>query len=1644
LYVNSANACNPLFEKRRWSRVASWLLPVLASTIGTAAPRLAADIIITEIHYAPVDASGAARSDLEFIELFNDSPEPIDLTGYGFAEGVFFQFTEDLRRDGRAFLGAKSYIAVCRDEAAVKAYYGIANAAGNFQGILDNAGEEIEFVNPQGARVSQVRYNDRPKWPSGAKGTGHSLSLKYEYSDNSEPESWALSSEFGGTPGRANFNTQTSFRDTIIIDSGAAWRYLKGTAAPPADWNQLGFNDAAWASGASGIGYGDGDDATVLTDMQNGYLTVFCRRTFTVNDVNAIDNLVLSVIIDDGFAAYLNGTEVASHNVGSRAFDAPATGTVDNGDLIERDISTFKNRLRNGSNVLAVQVHNVSLGSSDVSFNPRLLSREIIAPEASATVPVLINEAFLRTGGARFIELHNASASPVDLSGYFLTDDYSQLRKLQLANGSSIPARGFLHFNEAELPGLDLGFRPVVHERIAIALTNPAGQRVVDAVVFAPSIDEKSEARLPDGGAEFAPAAEPSPGAANRVNVITDVIFNEIMYNPHNSKSEDQKLREEFIELFNRGGQPVDLGGWRIDGVDLTFPAGTTIAAGAYLVVAHDVASIRAIYGLDDAVLHPTPWGGALRDGGERLDLVDPLGNIADTVRFWDGGDWPIWADGGGSSLELIDPASDNSVASSWDASDDSDKATVRTISYSNVRHGGGESDFGILLADDGIAIVDDISLMQSGGASNLISNPSFDVNNTSWRFEGTHIRSGRTTDAGERITGAGSMKLICWNGSGDYKVNRVETNTGAQSAGVTYGVTYRAKWRIGSNRILTIGDYNVGQPDNPGIAGSNRVDIPSRLGSPGEQNTVTNRQIARRGSENIGPSIDQVKHSPGVPEANEQVTVSARVSDPDSVSTVRLFYRTEAPTGAFSSVAMTSAGNGRYTGAIPGNANGVRVLFYIEATDGAGAPSRYPRDIFERSHPPVLNPASPRANDRLYLMYRHDVRVVATSKHSFRFVLNEESENELASRLVLSNQMLEGTFIFGQEDVYYNAKVRFAGSPWLRPGGGTWGKSYSLQFPEDRLLHGRKGSINLDNHGSDGRERISHYLMRYIAGSTRLPYYNFHSIVRYQLNDVLSGTYEALDKPNNEYVEFWFRDADNGPFFEMDDRFSFDDAGNRTGNADGRVQYPPYGSTGGANPENYRWFFTPRGGANKTRDEFGPFQDLCRVMDQDVTTNTAFDQQVWNVLDVEEVLRVLAIEMNIDDWDTWGGRRGKNCYFYRATDDLLWRKVPWDIELTYGDVNAFAMPASSSQTYNNFFAEITRMINRPRTKRMYYGILAEMVDPADGCFHSGWLTPLMTRLSGAGVGSTNVGTSGGFVDARANLIRGWIRDLTYPQVRLTITTNGGNAMTVNSVSVDLAGDAPADVFSLNVSRNGELVDDPGMTFEFSTSSTRGWTLRGIPLAGGANDVQVFGFNSRGELIDTDGIAITSTVSWNPPQITAVQPDQAAGDDEIVLVGSDFHNGLRVIFDGGTQAAVVVFDEAVDASRIRVRVPSSLPAGPTTVVVRNLDGKDSPPAAFTVIPPAPKFIRGDANLDGRLDLSDGVKVLRHLFAAVAVGCADAADADDSGSVNVTDAVRVLDYLFRDGPPLPPPFPSAGTDPTSGDPLDCGQGLPGGS
>jgi VCBS repeat-containing protein len=159
-----------------------------------------------------------------------------------------------------------------------------------------------------------------------------------------------------------------------LVSAGANWKYLDNGSNQGTAWFQPAFSDTSWPSGPAKLGYGDGDEAQIVgfgPDASNKYPTTYFRHTFNATNVSSIGNLTLALKRDDGAAIYLNGNEIVRDGlIPSATFSDYALNSVGGDDELTFfgfDIDpTF---LVDGTNVLAVEIHQATPASSDLSFD---------------------------------------------------------------------------------------------------------------------------------------------------------------------------------------------------------------------------------------------------------------------------------------------------------------------------------------------------------------------------------------------------------------------------------------------------------------------------------------------------------------------------------------------------------------------------------------------------------------------------------------------------------------------------------------------------------------------------------------------------------------------------------------------------------------------------------------------------------------------------------------------------------------------------------------------------------------------------------------------------------------------------------------------------------------------------------------------------------------------------------------------------------------------------------------------------------------------------------------------------------------------------------------------------------------------------
>lgn len=181
---------------------------------------------------------------------------------------------------------------------------------------------------------------------------------------------------------------------TVFIDSGDDWKYLDDGSDQGTAWRAAAFNDASWDSGPSQLGYGDNDEATVVGfggNSSNKHPTTYFRKTFNIADPSVFEDFTLNFIYDDSIVVYLNGVEVARENIGSNpAFDDFANGNGPENGTASRTL--FPSAFVSGNNTFAVEIHQTSATSSDISFDLDLTGNPPGGGSTHTSDPVVLTE----------------------------------------------------------------------------------------------------------------------------------------------------------------------------------------------------------------------------------------------------------------------------------------------------------------------------------------------------------------------------------------------------------------------------------------------------------------------------------------------------------------------------------------------------------------------------------------------------------------------------------------------------------------------------------------------------------------------------------------------------------------------------------------------------------------------------------------------------------------------------------------------------------------------------------------------------------------------------------------------------------------------------------------------------------------------------------------------------------------------------------------------------------------------------------------------------------------------------------------------------------------------------------------------------
>jgi hypothetical protein len=1119
---------------------------------------------------------------------------------------------------------------------------------------------------------------------------------------------------------------------------------------------------------------------------------------------------------------------------------------------------------------------------------------------------VVINEFLAHTDPPDYdyIELYNHSTNAVDLSGCILTDDPAT-NKFVIPSGTIIPARGFVFYSETNM---NFALNAAGE---SIYFKNPGQTRILDAVQFLAQQNGVATGRWPDGANDFYRLSAKTPGSGNAPILTSDVVINELMYDPISGNDDDQ-----YIELYNKGTNTINLAGWQFtSGVTFTFPS-ITIASNGYLVVARNLTNLFAKYPNLNSANTVGNYSGKLSHNGEYLALTmpaehkttdnngNPVTNIiniaVNDLTYGTGGRWGEWSSGGGSSLELIDPKSNNRLAANWADSDETQKSAWTNIEYTGVLDNGANYDSSIDYAqigllDVGECLVDNIEVDYNG--TNYVSNGAFESGTNGWSFQGCLTRSSLENTG---YVSSHSLHIRCsdriWTGVNSCQV---ALNANSLASGQTATLRFKARWLHGWPEPLLRLNGNW-------LEATGAMPIPTNLGTPGQPNS---RYVT-----NAGPAIYSVTHTPTLPAASQPAVVTVRVHDPNGVQNLTLYYRLD-PATSYTAVTMKDdgtggdaiAGDGVFSATIPGQVANQIAAFYISARDSNSVATRFP----------ALRPPDNEPVRECVVMFGDGNP--GGSFGVYHLWLTQTNVTRWANLSDLSNEMNDGTFVNGPR-VIYDAQGRFAGSPYHQnfdtPNGSYC--HYKWVFPDDDQFLGTTDFNKIhqpgNGAGDDGslqREQTAYTFMR----SLGVPWL-YRRYVAVYVNGSRRGTLmEDTQVPGGDMVKEYFPNDTDGYLYKMQPWFEF--APFPTGstiafNENEWVTLNNYTTTGEAKKAaRYRYNFEIRRTADSANNFAAPYS-LVNAANSYGTPNYVANME--NLADMENWMRVFAANHAAANRDSFGAITEQNLYGYIGTLGTKYSLLMFDFNICL-DHGSWG-PGQDLFLVDGDDPYVADIYSNPTFLRMYWRALQELVN---GPLTLANTAPLCNAKYSA---FTANGLS--VEDPNASMLP-WIAWAGTSIASQLAAVNAASFMvtgvTTNNNVAHVTGTAPVNVDTVWIN---------GVAYPLIWTTLTNWTIT-LPLANGTNQLSVVGVDINGQPITGDSNSVSVVCNG-----TNSSPDGQVVINEIMYAPAVNNAQFVELYNNSTNAT---FDlSGWQLQGLSYTFPNGSLLGPTNYLILAVNG----------------------------------------------------------------------------------------------------------
>ncbi len=1346
-------------------------------------------LVFNEIMYHPATNEIA----MEWVELHNQMAVNLDISGWGLQGGIDYTFPVG------TVVEAGEYIVIASSPETLEASTGITDVYGPFSGRISNSGETLELVNNTDRVMDSVNYKDDDDWPVEPDGSGSSLS-KIDPQSSSPPfGNWSSSYLAGGTPGLRNF------------------------ALPPPFTPRISFNEVSAPGSNFWLELINYDDHSI--NLSN--FVIRCSSAFYDFAVPAIElNSGECIVFSNMFQSY-------SPQSGDKLFLYS-----ENGDYV-LDGVTVNPRLRGKSpDGTGNWMYPATTTPGESNFF--LFNNEIVINE------IMYNHRDVHATPGTYLLSTKIQIDDVWKYNQSGTDLGSAWREAGFDDSGWPSGNALFYAESASLPApkntlLTLGQITYYFRTTFIFTGNYENANlqihpiIDDGAVFYLNGEEVLRVGMPEGEITHSTFATPPINDATYTgpfdistknlivgtNVIavevhqctinsSDIVFGMALYAQKilSEPTPYRESKESWVELYNRGTNDVDISGWQFNkGIDYIFPSGTFLAPDEYLVVAKDTNVMTKLY---PSIRLAGEFSGKLSRSGERIRLIDNFGNQADLVRYLDGSPWPEFADGGGSSIELRDPHSDNLFPEAWEGSDESFKSSWKTYTYrgvaapSSLGPDNQWQEFVIGLLNDGEVLLDDINVIEDpdGTPVELIQNSTFDTGPANWRIIGNHRHSEVVPDPED--SGNDVLRLKA-TGSTEHMHNHAETTLkSAVINGRTYEISFRAKWLAGSDQ------FNVRLYFNR-LAKTILLDVPEKNGTPGTQNSAYET--------NIGPVYKNFRHFPAVPAAGEVVTVSVSATDPDDMAGMTNWYSVNG--GAWTPIVMTLSADNNYFATIPGQSSPSIVHFYVEGYDNLGARSTFPADGKNARALYEIDGGEAAVNGR------HNVRIV---------MIKEDSDFMNDTIQLMSNDRIGATVIYNEIDVFYNVGVKLKGSERGRPP--STRRGFNVRFNTDKLFRGVHRVIAIDRSAGlvfGQREILINHIMNKV-GHVPNKYNDLIKVITPR-SEYTSSAELQLSRFEDEFLDNQFKNGGDGNVFAYDGIYY-----PTTADANGyKIPIPDIITLTwlldlGDDKENYRWPFQIKN--NRFRDDYSYLINCAKLFS---LSGSAFFNQVENIIDVDQWLRSFAVGNADGATDHYLCYQKHNAIFYIRPEDNRVLLFPHDMDFM---VNYNAKPLLSQTP------SFQKLIQVPEYLRRYYGYLHDVLTTAyNQKYMSYWTTHYGSLLP-----YQNFGTHLTYINNRHNYLMGALGAQVGTETPFSITTANG---TVDTPFITVTGSAWINVDKIKIDGEKLSLDWPAM---------KNWETK-IPLVPGTNHLVFVAHDFQNNVIATDEITIISLAADTPPTV---------------------------------------------------------------------------------------------------------------------------------------------------------------------------------